>query len=87
MKQQQECARDTRPPTSVKENGRSTRPGAVRMMRLRDRRQRGFRVYCLEVSAADIDTLIARGFLDRLDRGNSAKVEGAIGAVLDRLGE
>jgi hypothetical protein len=55
------------------------------MARLRARRQRGFRVYQIEVSDTDIAALVARGFLDRLDRDNPAEVERSIGAVLDRL--
>jgi hypothetical protein len=61
------------------------RPGAIRMARLRDRRQRGFRCYSIEVSEADIGSLVAHGFLDRMRRDDPAAVERAIGAVLDRL--
>ena len=56
------------------------------MMRLRERCERGFRVYKIEVSGADLDALIACGFLDRLERDDPAAVECAIGKVLDRLG-
>ena len=59
--------------------------GAVRMKRMRERRQRGFRCYLLEVSAADIDALVARGFLDRMRRTEPGAVERAIGGVLDNL--
>ena len=45
---------------------RQPSPGAMRMARLRDRRQRGYRCAVLEISAADIDGLIAHGLLDRL---------------------
>ena len=64
---------------------RSTRPSATRMARLRERRHRGFRCYSVEVSEGDIDALVARGFLDRLRRGDPGAVERAIGGLLDRL--
>ncbi len=64
---------------------RSERPGATRMARLRERRQRGFRCYSIEVCEADIDALVARGFLDRLHRDDPGAVERAIGGLLDRL--
>jgi hypothetical protein len=60
-------------------------PGALRMKRMRDRRQRGFRCYLLEVSEADIDALVASGFLDRMRRNESGAVERAIGGLLDNL--
>ena len=63
----------------------STRPGALRMARLRDRRQRGYRCAVLEVSSADIEGLIAHGFLDRLQRDDPSAIERAIGSLLDRL--
>ena len=66
-------------------SARSTRPGAIRMARLRERRQRGFRCYPIEVCEADIDALVARGFLDRLHRDDPGAVERAIGRLLDRL--
>ena len=55
------------------------------MARLLDRRRRGFRCYSVEVSEADIDALVARGFLGRLRRGDPGVVERAIGGLLDRL--
>jgi hypothetical protein len=55
------------------------------MARLRERRHRGFRCYSVEVSEADIDALVARGFLERLRRGDPCAVERAIGGLLDRL--
>ena len=64
---------------------RQRRPGAIRMARLLDRRRRGFRCYTIEVCRADVDALVARGFLDRMRRDDPAAVERAIGAVLDRL--
>jgi hypothetical protein len=55
------------------------------MARLRERRHRGFRCYSVEVCESDIDALVARGFLDRLRRGDPRAVERAIGGLLDRL--
>jgi len=55
------------------------------MARLRERRQRGFWCHLIEVSDADLDRLIRRGYLDRLHRHDPAAVERAIGVVLDRL--
>lgn len=55
------------------------------MARLLHRRRRGFRCYTIEVSAADIAALVARGYLDRMRRDDPAAIERAIGAVLDRL--
>jgi hypothetical protein len=66
-------------------SARSTRPGTIRMARLRERRQRGFRCYLVEVCEADIDALVARGFLDRQRRNHPGAVERAIGGLLDRL--
>jgi hypothetical protein len=60
-------------------------PSAIRMARLRERRQRGFRCCLVEVCEADIDALVARGFLDRQRRNNPGAVERAIGGLLDRL--
>ena len=55
------------------------------MKRMRDRRPRGFRCYLLEVSEADVDALVARGFLDRMRRHEPGAVEKAIGGLLDNL--
>jgi len=55
------------------------------MKRLRQRRQRGFRCYLLEVCDTDIDALVARGFLDRMRRNEPGAVERAIGGLLDNL--
>jgi hypothetical protein len=75
---------DTSKPRSLTEiSNRSA--GAMRMKRMRERRQRGFRCYLLEVSAADIDALVARGFLDRMRRNEPGAIERAIGGVLDNL--
>jgi hypothetical protein len=59
--------------------------GATRMKGMRERRQRGFRCYLLEVSEADIDALVARGFLDRMRRHEPGAVERAIGGLLGNL--
>jgi acetolactate synthase regulatory subunit len=79
------AATDTQQP-KVTRRRRSQQPAAIRMARLRDRRRRGFRVYQIEVSAADLDALSAYDLLDRLARNNPVAVERAIGMVLDRLG-
>ena len=52
---------------------------------MRERRRRGFRCYLVEVRQANIDALVARGFLDRLRRDDPDAIERAIGAMLDRL--
>jgi hypothetical protein len=61
------------------------RSGAAHTARWRERRQRGFRVYQIEVCDADIKALMQRGLLDRLDRRDPNAVERAIGLLLDRL--
>ena len=45
----------------------------------------GFAATLLEVCEADIDALVARGFLDRMRRHESGAVERAIGGLLDNL--
>ena len=40
----------------------------------------------IEVSEADIDALVARGFLDRMRRNETGAVERAIGGLLDTEG-
>jgi hypothetical protein len=60
-------------------------PGSIRMKRMRERRDRGYRCHWIEVSDADIDALVARGFLDRLRRNEPGAVERAIGGFLDNL--
>lgn len=72
------------PDTSV---GRGPHPAtsAIRTARWRERRQRGFKVYMIEVCDADLDGLIARCLLDRLDRNDVTAVERALGSLLDRL--
>jgi hypothetical protein len=73
-------------PHSAIQRQPSKRPGAIRMARLRDRRQRGYRCTVLEICPADIDGLIAHGLLDRLQRDDPSAVEQAIGRLLDWLG-
>lgn len=63
----------------------STRAGAIRMARLRDRRLRGFRCYSIEVCEDDLDALTRRGFLDRLEGDDPAAIQAAIGRLLDRI--
>ena len=77
--------RGLQPARTVVQRRSSTRPGAIRMARLRDRRQRGYRCVVLEICAADIDGLIAHGLLDRLQRDDPSAIECAIGNLLDRL--
>ena len=84
IQRSQEEMRARRGPTPATPR-RSDRSGAIRMARLLDRRRRGFRCYSVEVSEADIDALVARGFLGRLRRGDPGVVERAIGGLLDRL--
>ena len=72
-------------PTTTARSLENRSTGALRMKRMRDRRQRGFRCYLLEVSEADIDALVARGFLDRMRRHEPGAVERAIGGLLDNL--
>jgi RecB family exonuclease len=71
--------------STAKAATRQRSPGAIRMSWMRERRQRGFRCYSIEVCEADIDALVARGFLDRLRRKDPGAIERAIGAVLDRI--
>jgi hypothetical protein len=59
--------------------------GGIRMKRMRERRQRGFRCYLLEVCETDIDSLVARGLTDRMRRNEPGAVERAIGGLLDNL--
>jgi hypothetical protein len=66
-------------------SSRSDQPSAVRMRRLRERRQRGFRIFAVEVCDADIDALVARCLLDRIDRHKDEAVEAALGRLLDGL--
>lgn len=55
------------------------------MARLKERRARGFWCTTIEICAADVDALVRRGFLDRLQRNDPAAVERAIAAVLEQL--
>jgi len=64
---------------------RSTKAGAVKMQRLIDRRHRGFWCITLEMCHSDVDGLVRRGYLDRMERNDPAAVERAIAAVLEQL--
>jgi hypothetical protein len=75
---------DTSKPRSLTETSNRS-AGAIRMKRMRERRQRGFRCFQIEVSKADIDALVAREFLDRMRRHEPGAVERAIGGLLDNL--
>jgi hypothetical protein len=44
-------------------------------------------VYQVEVCAADLDALMAHGFLDRRHRDDPTAIERAVGSLLDWLGE
>ena len=57
------------------------------MARLRDRRERGFVCYNVEVCDADLDGLIARGLLDRVRRNDSAAVQHALHSWLGKLSQ
>ena len=85
MQEEEELDFAARPVRSTVQHRLSNRPGAIRMWRLRDRRQRGFRVRQIEVCDNDIKALIAHGLLDRLQRDDAGAVERAIGSLLDRL--
>jgi hypothetical protein len=69
----------------MEEKDRENRPGAQRTARWRDRRRRGFKVYQIEICAADLDGLVARSLLKPVDRDDPTAVELAIGKLLDRL--
>ena len=64
---------------------RSTNASAIRMQRLLDRRRRGFWCVTLEMCEADVDALVRRGYLDRMNRNDPAALERAIAAVLEQL--
>ena len=53
---------------------------------MRKRQRRVFLCYLIQICQADIDALVARGFLDRLRRGEPGAIERAIGDLRDRLG-
>ncbi|MBV9015997.1 MAG: hypothetical protein JO058_10105 [Alphaproteobacteria bacterium] len=55
------------------------------MARLKDRRTRGFWCTTIEICEADVNALLRRGFLDRMQRNDPAAVERAIAAVLEQL--
>ena len=55
------------------------------MQRLKDRRARGFWCTTIEICEADVNALVRRGYLDRMERNDPAAVERAIAAVLEQL--
>jgi len=79
------CAPQSAPTNTPPRRHRSTKPGAIRMQRLLDRRRRGFWCMTLEICQADVDGLVRRGYLDRINRNDPAAVERAIAAVLEQL--
>jgi hypothetical protein len=62
---------------------RSRSPGAERMRRHRDRRQKGLRCVRIELREAEIDVLIRRGRLAGDSRGDLAAVRKAMYGFLD----
>ena len=63
----------------------SRSPGAIRMARLRERRELGYRCLLIEVHPFDVEALVRRGFLDRLHRDDPAAVKTAIEKSLEAL--
>ena len=62
---------------------RSRSPGAERMRRHRDRRQKGLRCVRIELRETEIDVLIRRGRLARDSRGDLGAVRKALHGFLD----
>ena len=62
---------------------RSRSPGAERMRRHRDRRQKGLRCVRIELRETEIDVLIRRGRLADDSRGDLAAVRKALHGFLD----
>ena len=62
---------------------RSRSPGAERMRRHRDRRQKGLRCVRIELRETEIDVLIGRGRLADDSRGDLAAVRKALHGFLD----
>ena len=60
-------------------------PGAIRMSRLRARRELGYRCLLIEVHLIDLNALVRRGFLDRLRRDDPGTVKAAIENMLETL--
>ena len=55
------------------------------MRRLLNRRRRGFWCTTIEICQTDVDGLVRRGHLDRMNRNDPAAVERAIASVLEQL--
>ena len=62
---------------------RSRSPGAERMRRHRDRRQKGLRCVRIELRETEIDVLIRRGRLADDSRGDLAAVRKALHGFFD----
>jgi hypothetical protein len=60
----------------------AARSSAARTRRHRERRRRGARCATVDVSQGQLDTLVARGYLSKGERDNSAALKNAIEAVL-----
>ncbi len=52
-------------------------PAAERMRRSRERRRGGMRCYCLEIRTAEIEALVAQGFLPSVDAHDKVAVANA----------
>jgi hypothetical protein len=65
--------------------GQNISPAAARMRLTRERRKDGMRVVPIEVQDAEIDGLVACGFLAAADRANRDSIARALGMLLDRL--
>ena len=60
-------------------------PSAIRMARLRERRELGYRCLLIEIHTIDVEALVRRGFLDRLRRDEAGAVKAAIERMLETL--
>ena len=60
-------------------------PSAIRMARLRERRELGYRCLLIEVHPIDVEALVRSGFLDRLHCDDPAAVKTAIEKMLEAL--
>jgi hypothetical protein len=70
---------------AIKESSRST--SAVRMIRHRERRRRGLRCVTIAMDEFQIEGLIRRGWLDRVQRADRAAIRKALAFYLhDNLG-
>jgi len=60
------------------------RTGADRMREARERRRDGYRCATAEISSAEVDALVAHGFLAAAERDSRKAIEAALGRVLDK---